>query len=199
MKFTLTTMLLVVALLVAVIGWMIDGNAKRQKIEELQLICDPHLVARPHLEKAELFNELAGQLSQSRSFDSFAQVFEAQLVNEFNLLCQNRQQLESLATRVGNPVENIAGEMLFHLGWNFENPDELIELLDSSHQRLGGTKPCPNEEEFRDFLKRAVLEKNDWNLSGASSTTMGSKNGSHRLQIISNLNLLKANVARSWL
>ena len=159
MKFTLTTMLLVVALLVAVIGWMIDGNAKQQKIEELQLICDPHLVARPHLEKAELFNELAGQLSQSRSFDSFAQVFEAQLVNEFNLLCQNRQQLESLATRVGNPVENIAGEMLFHLGWNFENPDELIELLDSSHQRLGGTKPCPNEEEFRDFLKRAVLEK----------------------------------------
>jgi len=159
MKFTLATMLLGAALLAAVIGWVVDGNAKRQEITELESVYEQRLTERSRLERAEFFNEIAGSLSVAQSFESFAQVFEFQLVNEFNLLCQNRQQLEPLATRVGNPVENIAGKMLFHLGWNFETPNELIELLDSSYQRLGGTKPCPNEEEFRDFLQRAIVEK----------------------------------------
>ena len=56
---------------------------------------------------------------------------EFRLGSDFNLLCRNRQQLELLATRRGLPVADITGEMLFYLGWKYNNEQELIELLDS--------------------------------------------------------------------
>ena len=166
MKFNLATLLLAVALVAVVIGWIVDRNAHQQEITELQAIHQRQLTARLQLERTQTFNEVARALSLNRTFEMIEHRVEFQLVSDFNLLCRNRHQLEPLATRRGLPVVDIAGETLFYLGWKFNNEQELIELLDSWLQQEGGIAPCPDDKEFRDFLKKVIAEKkrleSDW-------------------------------------
>ena len=138
MKFSLTSMLLAVALVAVAFGWAMSLprmgerlSLTRDEVVEKQM----RATHEAHLEGLLLF---VHELSNSPDYARLKVNCATLLIDEFNQLAQASKTSEGDSFEANCAV---AGEIIFRLGWDCKTPDQLVAALNDFSRKTGEKNP----------------------------------------------------------
>ena len=145
MKFNLTSMFLTVALVAVCVGWGVSQYRHAEQLEVIRIKTEKDLRRAERDALRDVLTIFATGLTTGRSYDSYKMGIATFLVSEFEQLARSSTEAD------GEFFEKncvAAGDILCHIGWDCETPDELEASLNEFSKRTNGNPPPVLTKEF---------------------------------------------------
>ena len=155
MKFSLTSILLTVALVAVALGWNMSIHRNAEQLDLVRTQTREHLLrARDEAAREYLF-VFAKDLTTGISYEDYKMGIATFLVSKFD-------QLARFPKEDGEDIfEDIClagGEIIYHLGWDCSTPDELQSAVDRFSRRSIRDPPPILTKEFATKVLEAKTE-----------------------------------------